>query len=110
MDINILLQNMSPQVYDKLRESVETGKWLDGSPLSDSQRETCMHAVMMYQAKVLKSEQHMSVGADGEIIHKSRDAFKQELQPHGESGSQKASVQDHQHNTQTIARFKQDDI
>lgn len=97
MDIDVLLQSMSEPVYQKLRQSVETGKWLDGSPLTEQQKETCIQAVMVYQAKVLKSEQHMTVGGDGKIVHRSRESFKQEFQ------------QDDS-NSQTIARFKQDDI
>ncbi|MEP0355824.1 MAG: DUF1315 family protein [Paraglaciecola sp.] len=93
----MLLQNMSEQVYQKLLQSVETGKWLDGSPLTEQQKEISMQAVMMYQAKVLKSEQHMTVGANGEIVHKSRESFKQEFNTKANQG-------------QTIARFKQDDI
>ena len=93
----MLLNNMSEQVYQKLLQAVETGKWLDGSPLTEQQRETSMQAVMVYQAKVLKSEQHMTVGADGEIVHKSRASFQQEFSQKAEHG-------------QTIARFKQDDI
>lgn len=106
-----MLQNMSPQVYDKIRQSVETGKWLDGNPLTESQRETCMQAVMLYQAKVLKSEQHMSVGADGEIVHKSRESFKQEFKQDFQQDSRQISQQSSQpKSNQTIARFKQDDI
>ncbi|MGJ8682589.1 YeaC family protein [Paraglaciecola sp.] len=97
MDVSMLLRNMSQPVYEKLLQSVETGKWLDGSPLTEQQKETCMQAVMMYQAKVLNSDQHMTVGGNGEIVHKSRESFKQELQQNS-------------NNNQTIARFKQDDI
>lgn len=97
MNVELLLQNMSVNVYDKLRSAVETGKWLDGSPLSEQQKETCIQAVMLYQSKVLKSNQHMTIGANGEIVHKSRDAFKQELAQQS-------------FDNQTIARFKQDDI
>ena len=97
MNIEMLLQNMSEQVYEKLLAAVETGKWLDGSPLTESQKATCLQAVMMYQAKVLKSTQHMTVGENGQIVHKSRDAFKQELAQQS-------------FDNQTIARFKQDDI
>jgi uncharacterized protein YeaC (DUF1315 family) len=56
-----------------------------------------MQAVMIYQAKVLKSGQHMTVGADGEIIHRSRESLQQELKQDS-------------NNIQTIARFKQDDL
>ncbi|MDP5031798.1 MAG: DUF1315 family protein [Paraglaciecola sp.] len=97
MNVEVLVQNMSQDIYEKLRGSVETGKWLDGSPLTEQQKETCIQAVMLYQSKVLKSEQHMTVGANGEIVHKSRDALKKELAQQS-------------FDNQTIARFKQDDI
>ena len=92
-----LLASISEPVYQKLLQAVETGKWLDGSPLTEQQRETSMQAVMYYQAKVLKSDQHMTVGADGEIVHRSRQSLQQELKQNS-------------NNNQTIARFKQDDL
>tara|TARA_R110002167_G_scaffold210703_1_gene415043 strand:- start:878 stop:1171 length:294 start_codon:yes stop_codon:yes gene_type:complete len=97
MDSNALLTSMSEPVYQKLLQAVETGKWLDGSPLTEQQRETSMQAVMYYQAKVLKSDQHMTVGADGEIVERSRESLQQELKQNS-------------NNIQTIARFKQDDL
>ena len=97
MDSTALLTSMSEPVYQKLLQAVETGKWLDGSPLTEQQRETSMQAVMYYQAKVLKSDQHMTVGADGEIVHRSRESLRQELKQNS-------------NNIQTIARFKQDDL
>lgn len=93
MNVASLVAKMSPEVYQKLSQCVETGKWFDGQPLNEEQRAQCMQAVMVYQAKVLKSDQHMTVGAHGEIVHKSRQEFKTEL-----------AQQD------SIARFKQDDF
>ncbi len=93
MNVDALVNTMSPEIYEKLRNAVETGKWLDGSPLSDEQKETCMQAVMLYQSKIIKSEEHMTVGETGEIVQKSRQQFKQEF-THQDS----------------IARFKQDDF
>lgn len=97
MDSTALLASLSEPVYQKLLQAVETGKWLDGSPLTQSQRDTSMQAVMFYQAKNLNSDQHMTVGADGEIVHRSRSSLQQELKQNS-------------HNIQTIARFKQDDL
>ncbi|MGS2722052.1 YeaC family protein [Paraglaciecola aestuariivivens] len=97
MDAKALLNKLSPAVYEKLLQAVETGKWLDGLQLTEQQRETCMQAVMIYQSQVLKSDQHMTVGADGEIVHRSRQSFKQEFEQVSPDN-------------QTIARFKQDDI
>jgi len=97
MDNNALLTSMSEPVYQKLMQAVETGKWLDGSPLTEQQRETSLQAVMYFQAKTLKSDQHMTVGPDGEIVHRSRESLQQELKQNS-------------NNIQTIARFKQDDL
>ncbi|MBJ2136154.1 DUF1315 family protein [Paraglaciecola chathamensis] len=93
MNPEMLLKSMTPEVYQKLLQAVETGKWLDGNRLTEAQRETTMQAVMLYQAKVLKSEQHMTVGSSGEIVQKSRQQFKQEL-----------------NDKNTIARFTENDI
>tara|TARA_R110002012_G_scaffold20157_1_gene71658 strand:- start:105 stop:386 length:282 start_codon:yes stop_codon:yes gene_type:complete len=93
MNPEMLLKSMTPEVYQKLLQAVETGKWLDGNPLTEGQRETTMQAVMLYQAKILKSDQHMTVGANGEIVQKSRQQFEQEL-----------------NDKNTIARFTENDI
>lgn len=92
MGVEALVQSMTEDVYNRLREAVETGKWFDGAPLSDEQLEHSMQAVMMYQAKMLDMDEHMTVSSEGEIIHKSRQQLKNELQ------------QD------TIVRFKQNDF
>ena len=62
MDISQLVANLTPEVYERLRTAVETGKWFDGNPLSEEQRESCMQAVLMYQSQVIGSEEHMTVG------------------------------------------------
>lgn len=98
MNADALVASMSPETYQKLSEAVETGKWLDGSPLTEAQRESCMQAVMIYQAKVLKPDQHMTISEDGEVIHKTRQQFKNELSQHSPSASS------------TIARFKKNDF
>jgi len=93
MQIEQLLQNMSPDIYLKLRQCVETGKWMDGTALSEEQLAVCMQGVMLYQAKIERSQQHMTVGEDGEIVHKSKSELKRDFRQQ-----------------QPIARFKQDDF
>ena len=97
MNIDALVSSMTPEVYERLRQAVETGKWIDGTPLNDEQKASSMQAVMLYQAKIEKSSEHMTVGEGGEIVHKSKADFKR-------------SLSDHQNDNNTIARFKQDDI
>ena len=95
MQVDSLITSMTPELYARVKQLVETGKWFDGQPMSDHQREMLLQAVMVYQAKVEQSGEHMTVGADGEIVHKSRRELKSELQLEQES---------------LIARFKKHDI
>lgn len=79
MNIEQLLSAMTPDIYERLCQCVETGKWLDGAELSDDQKSQCMQAIMAYQAKVGQSGEHMTVGSDGNIVHKSKSELRQEL-------------------------------
>ena len=98
MNVDALVASMSPETYQKLSEAVETGKWLDGSPITEAQRESCMQAVMIYQAKILKPDQHMTISEDGEVIYKSRRQLENEFSTSSSSS------------TSTIARFKKNDF
>ena len=98
MNVDALVASMSPEIYQKLSAAVETGKWLDGAPITEAQRESCMQAVMIYQAKVLKPNQHMTISEDGDVIYKSRQQLENELSAQSSSTSS------------TIARFKQNDF
>ncbi|XOV77520.1 MAG: YeaC family protein [Aestuariibacter sp.] len=88
-----MIQAMTPEVYERLRTAVETGKWPDGTLLDEQQKETSLQAVMMYQAKVLKSSEHMTVNEHGEVVHRSKQELRRALSEQNE-----------------IARFKQNDI
>ena len=97
MNIDVLVNSMTADVYERLRSAVETGKWPDGTPLSDDQKASSMQAVLLYQAKIAKSSERMTVNENGEIVHKSKQEFKRALQGDSDDNN-------------TIARFKQDDI
>ncbi|GBL03310.1 YeaC family protein [Glaciecola sp. KUL10] len=97
MDVEQLVSAMTPQIYENLRSAVETGKWPDGTRLTDEQKENSLQAVLLYQAKIEQSEEHMTIGKDGEVVQKSKSELRQAL---------KQSL----NNEQPIARFKQDDI
>jgi hypothetical protein len=95
MQLDQLVSQLNPQLYARIKQAVETGKWLDGKPLTQEQRDTCLQAVMIYQARVEQSNEHMTIGADGEIVQKSRQELKSELQMQQQA---------------LIARFKKHDI
>lgn len=50
-------QNLSEEVYQGLKRALELGKWPDGKALTQQQRETCMQAVISYEAVHLAEEQ-----------------------------------------------------
>lgn len=51
MDIEQVLQAVTPDVYEKLKLAVEIGKWPDGRKLSAEQRATCLQAVIAYDSQ-----------------------------------------------------------
>lgn len=93
MNIDQMLAAITPEVYENLKFAVETGKWQNGDKLTDKQREDSLQLVMAYQSKVEKSTEHFTIGADGEMVMKSKRELKKEFLRETD-----------------IARFDQDDI
>lgn len=79
MDIEQLLSTVTPDVYERLMFAVETGKWPEGTPLTQEQRDHAMQVVMLYQSRHNTNPQHMTVGAGGEITLKSKAQLKREF-------------------------------
>ncbi|GAL25840.1 YeaC family protein [Vibrio maritimus] len=79
MDVEQLLEAMTPDVYERLLYATETGRWPEGSRLSPEQRDSCMQAVMLYQSKHNVEPQHMSVAAGGDITFKSKAELKNQF-------------------------------
>ena len=93
MSIEKLLASVTPEVYENLKYAVQTGKWQNGQKLTDKQREDSLQLVLAYQSKIEKSTEHFTVGADGEMVMKSKRELKKEFLRETD-----------------IARFDQDDI
>ena len=51
MDIDQVLQALTPDVYEKLKMAVEIGKWPDGRKLTAEQKATCLQAVITYDSQ-----------------------------------------------------------
>jgi uncharacterized protein len=58
VNINTLLQSLTPTVYDNLKRAIELGKWPDGTRLTSEQRQMCMQAVIAYEQQHLPPEKH----------------------------------------------------
>ena len=93
MNFTSLVQAMSYDTYEKLAGAVATGRWADGKQMDEAQRAHSLQLVMAYQAQILKSQELFTIGADGQMIQKSKAELKQQfdIQP-------------------SIARFSHDDL
>ncbi|MBA0189105.1 YeaC family protein [Pectobacterium odoriferum] len=79
MELNDLIDAMTPEIYQRLVTAVELGKWPDGVALTAEQKENCLQMVMMWQARHNKQAEHMTIGTDGEIVMKSKQELKREF-------------------------------
>lgn len=49
MTLDQLIQSLTPEVYENLKNAVATGRWPNGIQLKDGQRELCMEAILHYE-------------------------------------------------------------
>ncbi|MDX7988492.1 DUF1315 family protein [Xenorhabdus sp. 12] len=80
MKLDDLLSAMTPEIYQRLAQAVELGKWQDGVPLTPEQKEYSLQAVMLWQAKHNQDPEHMTIGMDGQIKVKSKQELKATFQ------------------------------
>lgn len=57
MDYSKLIENLTPEIYRRLRRALELGKWPDGKSLDDEQKALCMEAVIKWEALHVTPEQ-----------------------------------------------------
>lgn len=81
MDFESLVTAMSSETYQKLAEAVATGRWADGTVMAEQQRAQSMQLVMAYQARVLRSNEPFTIGADGLMVTKTKAEMKASWQP-----------------------------
>ncbi|MGM0826168.1 MAG: YeaC family protein [Pseudomonadota bacterium] len=51
MTFDRMIQQMTPAIYESLKQAVSLRKWPDGRRLTDEQTELCMEAVMRFEAE-----------------------------------------------------------
>lgn len=59
MTFEELLASMTPEIHATMKQAVEIGKWPDGRQLRDDERQTCLQAVIAYDAKHLPEEERV---------------------------------------------------
>ncbi|WP_223668883.1 YeaC family protein [Kangiella shandongensis] len=69
MDYSKLIETLTPDMIERFTAAVETGKWPDGTKLSEQQKETCLQAILLYQAKQNDAaEEPFTITKDGELV------------------------------------------
>lgn len=76
MSIEQIIDNMTPDVYQRLMTAVELGKWPDGVALTAEQKENCLQLVMLWQARYNSDAQHMTIDTNGQMVMKSKQQLK----------------------------------
>lgn len=79
MEVKDLIAAMTPEIYQRLVQAVELGKWPDGVALTPEQKEHSLQAVMLWQSMHNTDPQHMSIGTDGQIVMKTKQELKQQF-------------------------------
>ena len=51
MNFEDVAEAINPDVYKQFKQAIELGKWPDGRVLSVAQKEICLQAIMLYEAK-----------------------------------------------------------
>ena len=76
MNIDEIVSNMTPEIYQRLVTAVELGKWPDGVALTAEQKENCLQLVMLWQARYNVDAQHMTIDTNGQMVMKSKQQLK----------------------------------
>ncbi|HDT6546058.1 TPA: YeaC family protein [Kluyvera ascorbata] len=79
MNIEQMIDNMTPEIYQRLATAVELGKWPDGVALTDEQKENCLQLVMLWQSRNNRDAQHMTIDTSGQMVMKSKQQLKEDF-------------------------------
>jgi len=101
MDIIKLVDQMSEELYLRLKHAAETGKWPEGTVVDQAQREHALQLSMAYQARHLNADQMLTVGANGELVTKTKRELKAQFQTVNKADSNT----DNSQSPDNIARF-----
>lgn len=72
-----MIQNLTPDIYQSLKEALELGKWPDGRKLSAEQKELTMQAIIAWEVRNLPEEERTGYMGGQECASKSKKAQAQ---------------------------------
>ncbi len=56
MNYQELIEKMTPQIHQSIKQAVELGKWPDGKKMTADQLDICMRAVIHYDQNLPKEQ------------------------------------------------------
>lgn len=59
MDYEQLIESLTPDIVERLRRSVETGRWPDGRAVTPEQRENSLQAIIAWEQRRLPEDQRV---------------------------------------------------
>jgi uncharacterized protein YeaC (DUF1315 family) len=59
MEYEQLIDSLTPDVVERLRRGVETGRWPDGRPVTPEQREHSLQAIIAWEQRRLPEEERV---------------------------------------------------
>lgn len=79
MNLASTIENMPEAMYLRLKCAAETGKWPEGTIVDQTQRDTALQLIMAYQARHLNSDEMLTIGRDGQMVHKNKRQLKEQF-------------------------------
>lgn len=79
MNLDQIVNSMTPEIYQRLVTAVELGKWPDGVVLTPEQKENSLQLVMLWQARNNTQAQHMTIDTNGQMVMKSKQQLKEDF-------------------------------
>ena len=78
-NLNEYAKNLSPELYQQLTKAVETGKWLDGKALNETQKADTLQLIMAYQSLYNDNPAHFSIAKGGDIHMEKKSVLKKQF-------------------------------
>jgi len=72
-------EKLSPELYPRIKTSVETGRWLDGEKMSDQKKEEAVQLVLAYQNIRNKQPEHFTIDQKGEIFMEKKSVLREQF-------------------------------
>lgn len=79
MNLEQIVNSMTPEIYQRLATAVELGKWPDGVALTPEQKENSLKLVMLWQARNNVQAEHMTIDTNGQMVMKSKQQLKEDF-------------------------------